>query len=84
MPAGGGEAVAVTNGATTDLNPVWSPDGKFLYFSSNRGGSVNIWRVAIDEKSGAVSGQPEAVTTIGAPLQHCISVFLETGGGSLI
>ncbi len=66
IPADGGNAVAVTDGATTDSNPVWSPDGKFLYFSSNRGGSVNIWRVAIDEKSGAVSGPPEAVTTIGA------------------
>jgi Tol biopolymer transport system component len=66
IPAAGGDAVAVTDGATTDLNPVWSPDGKFLYFSSNRGGSINIWRVAIDEKSGAVSGQPEAITTIGA------------------
>jgi Tol biopolymer transport system component len=66
IPADGGDAVAVTDGTTTDSNPVWSPDGKFLYFSSNRGGSVNIWRVAIDEKSGAVLGQPEAVTTIGA------------------
>jgi serine/threonine protein kinase/Tol biopolymer transport system component/Tfp pilus assembly protein PilF len=66
IPVDGGNAVAVTDGTTTDSNPVWSPDGKFLYFSSNRGGSVNIWRVAIDEESGAVSGQPEAVTTIGA------------------
>lgn len=66
ISADGGDAVAVTDGTTTDSNPVWSPDGKFLYFSSNRGGSVNIWRVAIDEKSGAVSGPPEAVTTIGA------------------
>jgi serine/threonine protein kinase/Tol biopolymer transport system component/Tfp pilus assembly protein PilF len=66
VPADGGDAVAVTDGTTTDSNPVWSPDGKFLYFSSNGGGSVNIWRVPIDEKSGAVSGPPEAVTTIGA------------------
>jgi Tol biopolymer transport system component/DNA-binding winged helix-turn-helix (wHTH) protein len=66
IPTGGGEAVAVTNGSTTDLNPVWSPDGKYLYFSSTRGGSMNIWRVAIDEKSGATLGAPEAVTSIGA------------------
>jgi len=66
IPADGGDAVAVTDGTTTDLNPVWSPDGKFLYFSSNRGGSLNIWRVAINEKSGVVSGQPQAITTIGA------------------
>jgi len=66
IPAGGGEAVAVTDGSSTDLNPVWSPDGKYLYFSSNRGGSSNIWRVAIDEDSGVTSGRPEAVTAIGA------------------
>jgi Tol biopolymer transport system component len=37
-----------------------------LYFSSNRGGSSNIWRVTIDEDTGATSGEPEAVTAIGA------------------
>ncbi|HEX5965535.1 MAG TPA: protein kinase, partial [Pyrinomonadaceae bacterium] len=47
IPANGGAAVAVTDGSFTDLNPVWSPDGKYLYFSSNRGGSSNIWRIAI-------------------------------------
>ena len=66
IPANGGTAVAVTDGSFTDLNPVWSPDGKYLYFSSNRGGSSNIWRIAIDENSGATSGVPEAVTAMGA------------------
>jgi Tol biopolymer transport system component len=66
IPFDGGDAVPVTDGATTDINPVWSPDGKYLYFSSNRGGSMNIWRVAIDEQSGATLAAPEAVTTIGA------------------
>ena len=66
IPANGGEAVAVTKGTTIDLNPVWSPDGKHLYFSSSRGGSINIWRVPIDERSGETLGEPEAVTSIGA------------------
>lgn len=66
IPAEGGEAVRVTSGSTIDVNPVWSPDGKYLYFSSSRGGSMNIWRVPVDEKSGATAGEPEAVTTIGA------------------
>jgi len=65
IPANGGQAVAVTDGSSTDLNPVWSPDGKYLYFSSNRGGSSNIWRVAIDEETGVTSGVPEAVTAMG-------------------
>ena len=66
IPAAGGQAVAITDGSSTDLNPVWSPDGKYLYFSSNRGGSSNIWRIAIDEDTGVTSGRAEAVTAIGA------------------
>jgi serine/threonine-protein kinase len=66
IPVGGGKPIAVTDGSSTDLNPVWSPDGNHLYFSSNRGGSSNIWRVAIDENTGVTSGPPEAVTAIGA------------------
>jgi Tol biopolymer transport system component len=34
-----------------------------LYFSSNRGGTMNLWRVAIDEASGRTSGRPEPITT---------------------
>ena len=66
VPVDGGEAKAVTDGSSTDLNPVWSQDGRYLYFSSNRGGSSNIWRIAIDENTGVTSGHPEAVTAIGA------------------
>jgi len=65
IPVSGGTPVAVTDGSSTDLNPVWSPDGKYLYFSSNRGGSSNIWRVLIDEETGVLTGAPEAVTSIG-------------------
>jgi Tol biopolymer transport system component len=42
---------------------VWSPDGRYLFFSSNRGGSVNLWRIPLDEKSGKVLGPAEPVTT---------------------
>ena len=34
-----------------------------LYFASERGGSMNLWRVAIDEASGRTRGEPEPVTT---------------------
>ena len=34
--------VRLTGEATSDWSPVWSPDGR-IYFSSNRGGSDNIW-----------------------------------------
>ncbi len=63
VPATGGEAVSVTNDAAVDWNPVWSPDGRYLYFSSDRGGRMNLWRVPIDERSGEVRGRPQPVTT---------------------
>ena len=28
-----------------DRNPVWSPDGKSIYFLSERSGSFNVWRI---------------------------------------
>jgi Tol biopolymer transport system component len=62
IPAGGGEEIPVTTDAATDWNPVWSRDGKYLYFCSDRAGSMNLWRVAVDEASGLARGEPEAVT----------------------
>ena len=63
IPATGGEAVPVTDDVYTDWDPIWSPDGKFLYFSSDRGGTMNLWRVPIDEASGRVLNSPQPVTT---------------------
>ena len=62
IAAAGGDAVLVTDDAAVDWNPVWAPDGKSLFFASNRGGSMNLWRVPIDERSGKPLGQPEPVT----------------------
>lgn len=50
-------AVKVTSDLDTDWSPVWSPDGRYLYFSSDRGGTMNLWRVAIDEETGKPSGE---------------------------
>jgi Tol biopolymer transport system component len=63
MSANGSDPVAVTKDAFVDWNPVWSPDGKYLYFASDRAGEMNVWRVPIYEKSGRALGAPEPVTT---------------------
>ncbi len=64
IPATGGDPVPVAEGfGSLNWNPVWSPDGKFLYFVSNRSGSQGFWRVRIDEETGKTLGDPEAVGT---------------------
>ncbi len=70
VAAAGGGAVAVTADAAIDWDPVWSPDGRHLYFSSDRGGTMNLWRVAIDEASGRVLGPPEPLTVPSAWAGH--------------
>ncbi len=59
----GGEIEVVTNDASTNWNPVWSPDGRFLYFASDHSGNMGFRRVAIDEETGKVQGEAEAVLT---------------------
>jgi Tol biopolymer transport system component/predicted Ser/Thr protein kinase len=66
----GGEPVVVTRDASTNWNPVWSPDGKFLYFASDRSGNTGFWRVPIEEETGRVMGEPEAVSTPSAYSRH--------------
>jgi Tol biopolymer transport system component len=70
VPAGGGAPVLVTDDAALDWNPVWSPDGHYLYFSSVRAGSMNLWRVRIDEASGRTLAAPEAVTAPSRFVAH--------------
>ena len=51
----------LTDGRFQDLNPVWSHSGKYIYFSSYRGGGLNIWRMEVSNSSAPV-GVPQQVT----------------------
>ena len=53
----------VTADSALDWNPVWSHDGRYLYFASDRDGSMNIWRLPVDQASGEVQGDPQRVAT---------------------
>ncbi len=48
LPFSGGTAKRVTSGASWDVQPRFSPDGKELAYTSDRGGGNNIWRVAVN------------------------------------
>jgi len=57
--AAGEKPVPVTQDEAIDWNPVWGQDGRTLYFLSNRDGSMNLWRVPIDEATGRPLGPAE-------------------------
>ncbi|MEP6832293.1 MAG: protein kinase [Gemmatimonas sp.] len=61
VPVAGGQRVQVTHDTPTDWAPVWAPDGRSLYFASDRGGTMGIWRIAVDESSGKATAPPEPV-----------------------
>lgn len=48
MPIAGGEARAIASGVAWDMQPKWSPDGRHIAFTSDRGGGDNIWVMAAD------------------------------------
>lgn len=70
IPAEGGQAVRITRDSYLDWDPVWSPDGAYLYFCSNRGGSMAVWRVPMKQGSGEAGGAPELVRTPGPYPAH--------------
>ena len=48
IPIDGGEATALTSGFAWDMQPRYSPDGKSIAFTSDRGGGDNIWVMGRD------------------------------------
>jgi Tol biopolymer transport system component/DNA-binding winged helix-turn-helix (wHTH) protein len=71
----------VTADAYLDWNPAWSPDGTYLYFSSDRSGVMNLWRVRVEERSGKVLSTPEPVTM---PSSYSGHINMSANGKSLV
>jgi dipeptidyl aminopeptidase/acylaminoacyl peptidase len=57
--ANGGEPSRLTTNAANDAVPSWSGDGRWVYFSSDRTGSSQVWKVP------ATGGQPVQITRDG-------------------
>jgi eukaryotic-like serine/threonine-protein kinase len=66
----GKEVVLTADFAVSNWNPVWSPDGNFVYFISDRNGSVNFWRIRVDPGSGQARGEPEPVVAPSTYSRH--------------
>jgi len=65
VAADGSDRRPVTSDVDVDYSPVWSPDGRSLYFASTRGGPMAIWRIAIDERTGMPHGEAQQVSLGG-------------------
>src|SRR5262249_23159084 len=69
VPASGGEWRRITEAKYFDDKPRWSPDGKRLYFVSNRTGFFNVWGIGFDPATGEPRGEPFRVTNFESPAQ---------------
>ncbi|HYK88365.1 MAG TPA: protein kinase [Acidobacteriota bacterium] len=64
VPISGGPTRRLTLDDERDFEPAWGYQGRYIYFSSYRGGTLAIWRV------NPRGGQPERVTPGTGPESH--------------
>jgi len=64
MPIGGGEAVVLTEGRSWNAFPRYSPDGSRIAYTSDRGGSNDLW--VLDRRGGG----HENVSRMGLPVHQ--------------
>jgi len=61
-PASGGQRIALTDDTPTDWNPMWSADGRRVYFLSDRGGRANLCSIEVDPETGRPASEAAPVT----------------------
>jgi serine/threonine protein kinase len=64
---GESDEILVQTGSLNWL-PAWSSDGRHVYFGSEQRGSLNLWRIGVDEKTGKAMGVP---TPLSLPSECC-------------
>jgi dipeptidyl aminopeptidase/acylaminoacyl peptidase len=77
-PVGGGEPQRFTSPSTESTQPRWSPDGKYLFFTSQRtGGKGNTWAIRMDQPGGEAV-QMENYPNGSVPADHRFAVWADT------
>ncbi|MEE8522761.1 MAG: hypothetical protein V3T72_02420, partial [Thermoanaerobaculia bacterium] len=62
LPIAGGAARRITSGPAYDVQPRFSPDGRWIGFASDRNGTENLWICDLEgEQARAVSTEKEAL-----------------------
>jgi serine/threonine protein kinase/dipeptidyl aminopeptidase/acylaminoacyl peptidase len=77
QPLAGGARIRITDSESSDWSPAWSADGRYLYFSSDRSGTMNIWRMPIDTATGRAAGAPVAIS---APASYVSEITVGKDG----
>jgi serine/threonine protein kinase/WD40 repeat protein len=72
--------IALTNDRPLDWQPAWSPDGRFVYFNSDRGGTLGLARIAVDPGSGRPAGPIE---TLPVPANSARAFSISRDGGTI-
>ena len=84
VPAAGGVVASVTDSVALNQSPVWSRDGRVLYYVSNRQGPRDVYAIALgdpDSRSGPRSAREPARMTTGMGAQ---SIDLSADGARLV
>lgn len=68
VPASGGKWIPITDENLWADKPRWAPDGKTIYFISNRQGAFfDVWGIRFDPTNGTPFGEPFRVTRYDNP-----------------
>src|SRR3954471_4867776 len=77
VPTAGGEPQRFTSPSTESSAARWSPDGKYLFFTSTRpGGKGNTWAIRMDQPSGEAT-QIERYPSGSTPRDHRFAVWAD-------
>jgi Tol biopolymer transport system component len=67
QPTSGGALTQITEGRHWDDKPRWAPDGRTIYFVSDRSGFLNVWGIRFDPLKGKPVGESFQVTAFESP-----------------
>ncbi len=85
LPVGGGPATPLTKDGFSKVDPAWSPDGKTLAYSTDKGGSLDIWLRDMDSGETRQLTHFDGAAVSGAWSRDGRSIaFLSQNGGLFV